>query len=103
MRLEEPPTKSRHIPAAVRRAVTGRDDGQCTFVSSNGRRCAARAFIEYHHGGMPYAHGGPATVENIALHCRAHNAYEGRRIFGRHLPREIREARIAYEESRTSV
>jgi hypothetical protein len=93
---------SRHVPAAVRRNVSGRDGGRCTFVAADGRRCTARVFIDYHHAGTPYAHGGPATVENIALHCRTHNAYEGRRIFGRPLPREIREARIAYEE-RTSV
>jgi hypothetical protein len=90
---------SRYMPAAVRREVSGRDGGQCAFVAADGRRCTARAFIEYHHAGTPYAHGGPATTENIALHCRAHNAYEGRRIFGRPLPREIREARIAYEAS----
>jgi hypothetical protein len=27
--------------------------------------------------------GGPATVENIALFCRAHNAHEGVRVFGK--------------------
>jgi hypothetical protein len=92
---------TRYMSAAVRRNVAGRDRGQCTFQSADGRRCTARVFIEYHHAGTPYAHGGPATVENIALHCRTHNAYEGRRLFGPHLPREISEARAAYEASWT--
>jgi len=37
--------------------------------------------LEYHHI-QAYALGGPATVENIALRCRTHNAYEGVRFFG---------------------
>jgi hypothetical protein len=88
---------SRHMPAAVRRDVVRRDAGQCAFVAVNGRRCTERAFIEYHHARTPYAHGGAATPENIALHCRAHNAYAGRRLFGPNLPREIKEARAAEE------
>jgi hypothetical protein len=94
---------SRHMPAAVRREVVRRDAGRCTFVAADGRRCTERAFIEYHHAGIPYAHGGAATTENIALHCRTHNAYEGRQLFGRHLPREIREARAAREASWTAT
>jgi hypothetical protein len=39
----------------------------------------------------------PTRADDITLHCRAHNAYEGRRVFGEFLPREIREARIAYD------
>ena len=97
------PAGSRHMPAPVRRAVVGRDAGQCAFVAADGRRCTERAFIEYHHARTPYAHGGEATAENISLHCRTHNACEGRRLFGPHLPREIREARAADEASWTST
>jgi hypothetical protein len=32
---------------------------------------------------LPFARGGPATPENIALRCRAHNRYEGEQCFGR--------------------
>jgi hypothetical protein len=31
-------TNSRHIPAAVRRTVSARDDGRCAFVAGDGRR-----------------------------------------------------------------
>jgi hypothetical protein len=94
---------SRHMPAAVRRDVHGRDTAQCAFVAPSGRRCAERAFIEYHHARVPFAHGGEPTVENIKLHCRTHNAHEGKRIFGARLPPEVREARAAYEAAWTAV
>jgi hypothetical protein len=36
---------SRHIPVEVARHVWERDCGQCTFVDSEGRRCAERSFL----------------------------------------------------------
>lgn len=72
---------SRHIPAAVRRAVWKRDRGRCAFVGAAGR-CGSRAFIELHHV-RPFAAGGEATVENIELRCRAHNAHEADLFFDR--------------------
>jgi hypothetical protein len=71
---------SRHIPAAVRRAVWRRDGGQCAFIGARGR-CRETGFLELHHV-MPYAAGGAATTENIELRCRAHNAYEATLFFG---------------------
>lgn len=65
---------SRHVPAEVRRAVWARDGGRCGFVGEHGR-CAEQDFLEFHHV-APYAAGGAATVDNIQLRCRAHNAYE---------------------------
>jgi len=75
------PPLSRHIPASVRRAVWARDGGRCAFVAPDGRRCGETAFLEFHHV-RPYARGGPATVENIELRCRAHNGYEARLALG---------------------
>jgi hypothetical protein len=72
---------SRHIPAAVKRAVWFRDRGQCAFVSRSGRRCKERSFLELHHI-QPFALGGEATVGNIALRCRNHNAHEAELVFG---------------------
>jgi 5-methylcytosine-specific restriction endonuclease McrA len=72
--------RSRHIPAAVRREVWSRDGGRCAFVGTTGR-CVERGRLEFHHV-MPHADGGPATVENIQLRCRAHNAYEAEQWFG---------------------
>ena len=76
-----PALGSRHVPAAVRRAVWRRDRGQCTFVSDSGRRCEARSGLELDHV-QPFARGGSATVSGIRLRCRAHNQYEAERLFG---------------------
>jgi len=73
-------SRSRRIPAAVRRAVWTRDDGRCAFVGSDGR-CGGAGFLEFHHV-VPFAAGGPSTAENLQLRCRAHNAYEAAREFG---------------------
>jgi hypothetical protein len=64
----------RHIPAAVKREVWRRDAAQCAFVGPEGR-CRERGLLEFHHV-VPYADGGEATVGNIQLRCRSHNAYE---------------------------
>ena len=48
---------SRHIPAAVRRAVHERDGDRCRFVDEQGRRCTARHNLEFHHR-HPIAMGG---------------------------------------------
>ena len=86
--------RSRHIPAAVRRAVWRRDGGRCAFVGTEGR-CGERAFLELHHVD-PYAVGGAATVENIELRCRAHNAYESRLFFS---PDVVREEPLSWADS----
>jgi hypothetical protein len=72
---------SRHIPAAVRREVSNRDQERCAFVGSGGRRCDARRFLEFHHL-KPFAVGGKATADNIELRCRAHNRYEADLFYG---------------------
>ena len=71
---------SRHVPARVRRAVWARDGGQCAFVGTGGHRCSERGRLEFHHV-KPYAVGGEATVDNVQLRCRRHNAYEARLYF----------------------
>ena len=73
-------TRSRHIPAAVRRDVWRRDSGRCAFVGTHGR-CAERGFLELHHV-IPFADGGVATAGNIQLRCRAHNQHEADRWCG---------------------
>lgn len=73
-------TRTRHIPAAVKREVWRRDEGRCAFVGRQGR-CREQHFLEFHHV-QPYAAGGTSTVQNIELRCRAHNAYEAERYFG---------------------
>lgn len=73
--------RSRWIPAAVRRKVWARDDGQCAFVSAGGHRCTERGRLEFHHV-VAHAQGGNASLENIQLRCRCHNGYEAEQDFG---------------------
>ncbi len=73
--------RSRHIPNEVKRAVWWRDAGQCAFVSSSGRRCTERSYLELHHI-QPHAFEGPATIGNISLRCRRHNQHESELVFG---------------------
>jgi hypothetical protein len=91
----EPVSGSRHIPAEVRRAVWFRDGGRCAFVGRNGCRCTEQGFLELHHV-TPYATGGPATVENIQLRCRAHNGYEAELDFGPFNASVVRELPAVY-------
>jgi hypothetical protein len=86
---------SRHIPAAVKRAVWFRDRGQCAFVSEQGRRCKERSFLELHHI-QPFALGGEGTTANIALRCRGHNAHESEVLFGPWGAPAVHEARASY-------
>jgi hypothetical protein len=73
---------SRYVPRAVVREVCARDEERCTFVSPEGRRCAALGFLELQHE-IPHARGGLPTPENLRILCRAHNALLAERDFGR--------------------
>jgi hypothetical protein len=84
---------SRHVSAAVRRAVWKRDEGRCAFVGTTGR-CAERGFLEFHHV-VPFAKGGETTSANLQLRCRAHNLYEAKNVgLG-----FLREHQIAYDSA----
>jgi hypothetical protein len=87
-------TASRHIPAAIKRAVWQRDDGRCAFSGSQGR-CAETGFLEFHHV-VPFAEGGKTSASNLELRCRAHNQYEADLWFGARATPTAREARAVY-------
>jgi 5-methylcytosine-specific restriction endonuclease McrA len=72
---------SRHIPAAVRRAVRESDGDRCHYVDEQGRRCSERDRLEFHHL-YPFGLGGDHSPANIRLLCRAHNAYLAERDYG---------------------
>ena len=58
-----------------------RDSFQCTFVDEHGHRCSEKRYITLEHK-QPFARGGPPTVDNLALLCKAHNAHRAREVFG---------------------
>ena len=89
-------SSSRYVPRAVVREVCARDEERCTFISSEGRRCAARGFLELHHD-VPYAHAGLPTVENMKILCRSHNALFAERDFGRaFIEASVRRRRVLF-------
>ncbi len=73
---------SRHVPAAVRRAVHDRDEGRCRYVDEKGRRCTARAGLEFHHR-HPFGLGGDHSPASISLLCRTHNRHLAEVDYGR--------------------
>jgi hypothetical protein len=74
----------RHVPNATKREITARDGIQCTFVGSDGRRCATSRFIQIHHD-EPWARGGRETVDNLRMLCAAHNRFLAEQDFGTEL------------------
>lgn len=80
---------SRHIPTAARRFVFERDGNRCTYVSPDGQRCEATAFLELDHI-VPHALGGGCEPENLRVRCRAHNRLSAEQAFGRaHVDRAV--------------
>jgi hypothetical protein len=61
--------------------VAERDEHRCTFTSSEGRRCSARAFLQLHHE-EAWARGGPDTADNLRLLCAQHNRLLAEQDFG---------------------
>jgi hypothetical protein len=83
---------TRHVPAAVKRAVYERDGGQCRYVDGQGRRCTERGGLEFHHR-HPFGYGGDHSVDGVSLLCRAHNRYLAEIDYGR-------EAMVRHRRSR---
>jgi hypothetical protein len=73
---------SRYMPAAVKRVVRKRDQGRCTFVGKQGRRCTERRGLEFHHDD-PYGRGGDRSPSNVRLLCKVHNVYLAERDYGK--------------------
>jgi hypothetical protein len=87
----------RYIPARVKRAVWQRDDGQCTYVSEDGRRCEARKDLQFDHI-REVGRDGDAS-DGIRLRCQAHNQFTAELTFGTEF---MRHKRIAAAEARAA-
>jgi len=65
-------TDTRRIPVSVKREVTKRDGGQCTYIARDGTRCTEKRYLQFDHD-IPYAVGGKSDANNLRLMCPAHN------------------------------
>jgi hypothetical protein len=84
---------SRHIPAALKRAVYARDGGRCSYVGRSGKRCPEISRLEYHHH-HPFALGGGHELSTLRLMCQTHNAYYADRDYGREVMARHRARRL---------
>jgi hypothetical protein len=75
------PRTNEAVPAHVKREVWKRAGGRCEWKLASGERCGSTIRLEYDHI-APRALGGPSTIENIRLCCRAHNDLAARQVFG---------------------
>ena len=96
-------SRSRNIPAAVKRAVWQRDGGRCAFKGAQGR-CTETGFLEFHHV-VPYAAGGETSVKNLELRCglcryRHNRHYADWRIMPRSPDSDASRARAARVSTR---
>ncbi|WP_413293114.1 HNH endonuclease [Bdellovibrio sp. HCB185ZH] len=64
--------RGRYIPARVRHTVWKRDQGCCTFISDDGKKCGSKYQIQFDHIQL-YSKGGSHSQENLRLLCAQHN------------------------------
>jgi hypothetical protein len=85
-RKKNPRTEGRCIPRGVQARVWKRDEGRCTYVSPEGKRCEETAGLELDHA-QPWASGGRSDDQrNIALLCFSHNRWLAKKTFGKRCP-----------------
>ncbi len=65
-------TPSRHVPAATRRLVFKRAQGQCEYIAPDGRRCLSRYRLEVDHVVL-YAISRDHSPSNLRALCPTHN------------------------------
>jgi hypothetical protein len=75
-----PKTRSRHIPAQIRRQVLLRDRNGCTYKDpKTSRICGSRHGLQFDHR-VPFSWGGEHSVDNLALRCGAHNRFRAEQM-----------------------
>ncbi len=70
-----------YIPAAVRREVWERDQGQCQWKLDSGGICGSKLRVEIDHVGLKCRGARPVGTELRVL-CRAHNLLAAREALG---------------------
>lgn len=68
-----PGQRRRKIPPAVRQAVYERDAYRCVWPG-----CGTWIDLTLDHHPIPWADGGPDTVENLRTLCQPHNSSKGK-------------------------
>jgi hypothetical protein len=97
-RKSDAKSDSRYIPKNVKQRVWNRDSGKCTFVGSNGKRCNSDYNLQFDHHPVPYARGGPSTVDNLRLLCAKHNKFTAELTYGENYIKKfcLKEPEVGY-------
>jgi len=92
-------TDTRYIPKATKQKVWKRDKGRCSFVGSNGKQRDSDYNLQFDHYPIPYARGGPSSVNNLRLLCAKHNRFTAEKVYGEQAIKKhyIKEARAEYQ------
>jgi hypothetical protein len=80
-RIHPRPSKTSHVPAAVKRAVWSRDEGKCSWPLDSGGMCGSTLRLEIDHV-VPRGRGGASTIGGCRLLCAAHNQLAARQVYG---------------------
>ena len=79
--VERQAKRKASVPARVKRAVRARDEGRCQWPTHDGGIFGSEVRLEVDHV-RPRGKGGPSTVENCRILCRAHNLEAARDVYG---------------------
>jgi hypothetical protein len=79
--IEKQEKRKASVPAKVKREVRVRDGGKCQWPIDSGGICGSTLRLEIDHV-IPRGRGGPSTVENCRLACKAHNLEAARQVYG---------------------
>ena len=69
------------VPPKVKREVRRRDGGKCQWKLASGGICGSEVRTEIDHV-VPRGRGGPSTVDNCRVVCKAHNLEAAREAYG---------------------
>jgi hypothetical protein len=62
----------RYIAAKTKHQVHLRDQSQCVFAHSDGKRCESRRWLKIHHQ-IPLSQNGTNDITNLKMLCTAHH------------------------------
>ena len=69
------------VPAKVKREVRRRDGGKCQWKLESDGVCGSKVRTEIDHV-VPRGRGGPSTVSNCRILCKAHHIEAARQVYG---------------------
>jgi hypothetical protein len=79
--IEKQEKRKASVPAKVKREVVKRDEGKCQWPVVGGGVCGSTVRLEVDHV-VPRGRGGPSTVSNCRILCKAHNLEAARVAYG---------------------